>query len=82
RIKKSTGSYKLKPLTDSTIEVTWQHHTEPGGGIPKWLVNSLLVDTPFKTLKNLRKIVQEDKYKKTKLKYSEGVAVDWEVKGW
>jgi hypothetical protein len=83
RIKRSDGFYILKPLPDGSIEVTWQHHIEPGGGIPKWLVNSLLVDTPFKTLRNLRQIVKEEKYQRARLKYSsEGVAVGWEVKDW
>ena len=83
RIKRSDGFYLLKLLPDGSIEVTWQHHTEPGGGIPKWLVNSLLVDTPFKTLRNLRQIVKEEKYQRARLKYSsEGVAVGWEIKDW
>ena len=83
RIKKSNGFYLLKPLPGGSTEVTWQHHTEPGGHVPKWLVNSLLVDTPFKTLNNLRKIVKEEKYQRARLKYSpEGVAVGWEVKDW
>jgi hypothetical protein len=63
--------------------VTWQHHTEPGGSIPNWLVNKLIVDTPFNTLRNLRSIVQEEKYEKVKLKNSpDGVAIDWEIKNW
>jgi START domain len=83
RIKRSDGFYLLKPLPDGSIEVAWQHHTEPGGGIPKWLVNSLLVDTPFKTLRNLRQIVKEEKYQRARLTYSsEGIAVGWEVKDW
>ncbi|MGH7901708.1 MAG: START domain-containing protein [Thermodesulfobacteriota bacterium] len=83
RIKKSRGSYFISPLSDFTYEVTWQHHTEPGGSIPKWLVNKLIVDTPFNTLRNLRSIVQEEKYKKATLKYSpDGVAIDWETKNW
>lgn len=83
RIKKSDGLYLLKPLPDRSIEVTWQHHTEPEGGIPKWIVNSLLVDTPFKTLNNLREIVKEEKYQRARLQYSSnGVAVGWDVKDW
>ena len=83
RIKRSDGFYLLKPLPDGSIEVTWQHHTEPGGGIPMWLVNALLVDTPFKTLNNLRKIVKGEKYQRARLKYSsDGVAVGWDVKDW
>ncbi len=83
RIKKSDGFYLLKPLPDGYIEVTWQHHTEPAGNIPKWIVNSLLVDTPFKTLNNLREIVKKEKYQRARLRYSSnGVAVGWEVKDW
>lgn len=83
RIKKSEGYYLLKPLPDGSIEVTWRQHTEPGGGIPRWLVNSMLVDMPFKTLKNLRVIVKEEKYQSARLRYSSsGVAVGWDFKGW
>ncbi|MGB7290622.1 MAG: START domain-containing protein [Thermodesulfobacteriota bacterium] len=83
RIKSSDGFYLLKPLPDGSLEVTWQHHTEPGGRIPKWLVNSLLVDTPFKTLRDLRQIVKEEKYQRARLKYSpSGLAVGWDVKDW
>ena len=83
RIKKSEGFYLLKPLPDGSIEVTWQHHTEAGGGIPIWLVNALLVDTPFNTLNNLRRIVKREKYQRARLKYSsDGVAVGWDVKDW
>ena len=83
RIKKSAGFYFINPISDNIYEVTWQHHTEPGGGIPNWLVNKLIVDTPFNTLRNLRSIVQEEKYKEAKLKYSpDGIAIDWEVKNW
>jgi hypothetical protein len=80
RIKKSTGYYFLKPLPDGTVEVTWQHYTDPGGGVPKWIVNSQLVDTPLKSLENLKKIVHEQKYQKAKLRYSsEGIADGWEI---
>jgi hypothetical protein len=81
RIQKSTGYYSFKPLPDGTVEVTWQHYTDPGGGVPTWIVNSLILATPFKTLKNLKKLVHEQKYQEAKLKYSsEGIADGWEVK--
>lgn len=82
RIKTSAGYYLFKPLHDGAVEVTWLHHTEPGGGVPTWIVNSLIVATPFETLKYLKKIVQEQKYQKAKLKYSsEGIADGWEDMG-
>ncbi len=80
RIKESTGYYFLKPLPDGNVDVTWQHYTDPGGGVPKWIVNSLLTATPFRTLKNLKEIVREEKYQKARLRYSSaGIADGWEI---
>jgi hypothetical protein len=30
-------------------------HLEPGGGVPDWLINTRVVETPFEALVNLRR---------------------------
>jgi hypothetical protein len=40
------------------VLVAYQIHADPGGSIPGWLANATVVDTPFKTLKNLRSTIQ------------------------
>jgi len=53
RVPKSDGFWKIASAGNG-VRVTYQIHADPGGSIPRWLANSTVVDTPFKTLKNLR----------------------------
>jgi hypothetical protein len=48
------GYWKLTPLGDNKVRVMMQMLTEPGGIIPAWLANLVVVDSPFVTLKGLR----------------------------
>ncbi|WP_163834192.1 START domain-containing protein [Spartinivicinus ruber] len=83
RIEKSKGFYLLEPIAKNKIQITWQHHMEPGGNLPNWLVNNLITDAPFYTLKKLARIVQESKYQKAKLKHNaKGLIIGFEVKSW
>ncbi|MBJ19709.1 MAG: START domain-containing protein [bacterium] len=54
RVRMANGSWKLEPLGGGKIQVTFTMHLEPGGGIPKWLINARVVATPFEALSNLR----------------------------
>ncbi len=75
RVKKSTGTFKLQ-ADDDGIKITWIQHTDPAGFMPGWLVNQFVKSTPYWTFKNLKKIVEEEKYKKAKLVYnSDGIAI-------
>jgi hypothetical protein len=49
------GYWKLTPLGDNKVLVMMQMLTEPGGIIPAWLANMVVVDSPYITLKGLRK---------------------------
>ena len=62
-IPRSNGAYTLTMLDQNRTSVVWQAHTNPGGSIPTWMVNMLVVDMPYYSLFNLRNIVKEDQYK-------------------
>jgi len=66
RIQKLSGYWQLTPLKDGTVEVVYELSIAPGGKIPTWLINLLIVDTPFNTLKNLRELVKKSVYKNAK----------------
>lgn len=68
RVSKSIGTYKLEPC-DKGVKITWIQHTDPAGNLPNWLVNQFAADTPYKTLKQLAQIVEEEEYKNSKLIY-------------
>ena len=63
RITKIHGLWELTPLLNGQLKIIYQMSVDPGGSIPKWLVNSLAVDIPYYTLKNLSRIAKETQYK-------------------
>ena len=62
RIQSLTGQWLLASLTKGDVSVTYEMSVDPGGNIPKWLVNMMAVDLPFNTLQKLRSIVKEARY--------------------
>jgi hypothetical protein len=71
RVAKSDGFFQLTAITASTTEVVWQHHVEPGGVLPGFLANSMIVDLPFKSLLAMRSLAQKEKYQRLQIEYDE-----------
>ncbi|MDX1961006.1 MAG: START domain-containing protein [Leptospiraceae bacterium] len=69
RVTKIKGLWQLTPNADGTTTIYYQVHAEPGGSLPEWLANTVVTDQPFKTLRNLKKKAQEEKYINAKLTY-------------
>jgi hypothetical protein len=63
RIQKLEGHWILSPLPDNKVEVTLQMLADPGGNIPAWLANAMVVDMPYHSLLNMKKEVLKPKYK-------------------
>lgn len=70
RIAQAAGSYLLEPLPKG-VRVTWVQQADPGGRLPAWIVNSLLTDMPFKSLKALRQLVTQPPYKDAHFLYDD-----------
>jgi len=49
--------WRFKALKGGRTEVYFQQHSDPGGSIPAFIANTLVVDIPFNSLKALRKLV-------------------------
>lgn len=62
-IEVASGFFRFTPLEDNTTHVEYRMHTEPSGSLPASLVNSMLVDTPFYTLKNMKVLVTHERYR-------------------
>jgi len=69
RIKHLVGRWEFTPLKNGMTKVVYELNIVPGGNIPAWLVNLLIVDTPFYTLSKLRNLVKEPIYKNAKRSY-------------
>jgi hypothetical protein len=59
RLAKANGYWLLNSIDKNKTSVTYQMHVEPGGLIPAWLANPFIVNVPFSTFKELRKIIQK-----------------------
>ena len=58
RMEEAAGSWAFTPLSDTETEVFYTFFGDPSGSIPNWIINMFIVDGPFKTLTNLRKIAE------------------------
>lgn len=67
RITTLSGFWMFTPAADGYIDVIYQVHAEPNGGIPSWLANSIVVDAPYYTLKGMQRLLEEDKYQQAAL---------------
>ena len=56
------GFWEFAPKSDGTVEVTYQVHADPGGSLPNWLVNSIVIETPLETLANMHDRIHDEKY--------------------
>ena len=71
RVSVAQTIYILEALDNNKTKMTWLQHVEPGGVLPGWLVNSLIVDIPIKSLQALEDIAQKEKYQNARIVYDE-----------
>jgi len=69
RIQMLEGYWRLQPLADKTVRVAYQVLTDPGGEVPVWMVNTTVVNQPFKTLTALRERVVLPEYRGRKFSF-------------
>ncbi len=62
RMPEILGAWTFSPKADGMVEVVYQVHANPGGSLPDWLVNAIVVETPLETLTNLHEIIKDEKY--------------------
>lgn len=58
------GYWLFKPVGNGMVEVTMSGHADPGGMIPKGLVNFLIQEHPYNTLQGLRRVIGDMNYQK------------------
>ena len=63
RLQYGYTSWKFTPLENGEIAVESFAHVDPGGATPAWLTNRLLTESPFVTLKAMRKLIADGAYK-------------------
>lgn len=70
RVDRSDTLYRFTPDGDKT-RMVWVQHTDPNGALPGWLVNSLLVDIPVRSMEELERVANSERYQGYRLIYDE-----------
>lgn len=63
--------YILTPISENEVKIVFQSHADPAGDLPQSIINMFLNDTPYKTLLNIRNIVENPNFKKKYLNHVE-----------
>lgn len=67
RMRDANTKWVLVPGTGGWLYIEYYLHSDPGGSIPDWAVNLGLDMGPRETIKNLRTLLQQQKYQSAKL---------------
>jgi hypothetical protein len=68
RLDISSGAWKFTPKGNGIIEIETNGYTDPGN-IPAWIVNMFLIESPMKTIMNMRKELETPQYKNAKVDF-------------
>ena len=63
RINKAQGEWIFIPESEKRTKVFYQFYADPEINVPTWITNLFIVDGPFQTLKNLKLIAIQEKYR-------------------
>ncbi|MFN3398043.1 MAG: START domain-containing protein [Sulfurimicrobium sp.] len=67
RMRDMDGVWQLRPLPGAKVEVSMTGRADPGGAIPAGVINLLIHETPYQTLRRLREVVQEAHYQQARV---------------
>ncbi len=69
RIQNAISQWHFTPNEDGTTKVENFAHIDPNGPTPAWITNMLLVDSPYKSMSKMRKLVEAGKYENAVLPF-------------
>lgn len=67
RMPDMEGGWILQPQTDGRVKVIMTMRANPGGNIPAAVINLIIHETPYRTLRGLRKVIGEPRYQTSRL---------------
>lgn len=62
RVKYAVSEWHFTPQENGETLVENFAHVDPNGAVPAWVVNILIIDSPYKTFKKMRRLVESGKY--------------------
>ena len=62
RLINAVSQWHFTPNGDGTVMVENFAHIDPNGPTPAWVTNMMLVDSPFDSMSNMRKLIETGEY--------------------
>lgn len=62
RIENAVSQWHFTPQGDGTTLVENFGHIDPNGPTPAWISNLMLVDSPYKSMKKMRELIESGEY--------------------
>lgn len=62
RVKKFRSLCKIKPIQNNKVAITFECFGDPEGYIPDNIINLFIVESPYSTFINLKKIIEKHNY--------------------
>lgn len=62
RVQYASSEWHFTPQSNGMVLVENYAHVDPTGNVPAWLTNLLIVDSPYQSLKNMRKLLSTGAY--------------------
>lgn len=59
RIKKYWQKSTIQPMENGVIRLTLEGFVDPAGNVPSWLYNMVIIETPLKVMRRVKKFVQQ-----------------------
>lgn len=69
RIRKFHTTYTLIPKGKGMVEINYELGTEPGGSIPAWLANLVMVNGPYSTQQMMNELIQKPFFKNARFDF-------------
>lgn len=62
RMQDFQGHWTFRPVGNGRVRVTMQGRADPGGALPHAIVNLIIHDTPYQTLRGLQRVIGQARY--------------------
>lgn len=60
------GNWVFRPLGGGLVRVTMQGRADPGGTLPHAIVNLLIHETPYQTMRGLHRVIGQPRYQQSR----------------
>jgi hypothetical protein len=67
RMPDMEGTWTFLPLGQGQVKVVMTMRADPGGNIPAAVINLIVHETPYRTLRGLRDVIAEPKYQSARM---------------